>query len=93
MSNHQMSAPQRRRVRPKIWERDGRQCFWCYAPLTLDEMTLDHFVTRAAGGSNAMENLRCACSSCNKRRGKTEAGAYLAKGGSHEWRVVGAARN
>lgn len=70
MAQHRMSSAQRRRVRPQVWERDGRKCFWCDTPLALEDMTLDHLETRGSGGSNRKENLVCACDPCNQRRGK-----------------------
>jgi 5-methylcytosine-specific restriction endonuclease McrA len=37
--------------------------------MTAEEMTLDHVIPRAFGGSNRIENLRLAHVSCNERRG------------------------
>lgn len=41
----------------------GRLCFYCGDPLT--KFHVDHFIPLVRGGSNARENLRLSCPSCN----------------------------
>jgi hypothetical protein len=70
-----------RPTRLKIYQRDGYRCVWCLAPV-LDGpalkaapagsrercATLDHFLARSRGGSNAPSNLLTSCAECNEKR-------------------------
>jgi hypothetical protein len=68
-------------VRRAVYERDGWRCVYClhaFAPVTSgapeDEefaiwLELDHRVPYSLGGADVVENLRAACSTCNRRRG------------------------
>lgn len=62
------SKPSRER-RYFVYERDGYQCFYCRAPVTLETATLDHVKLRSQGGSNAQHNLVTCCYACNQARG------------------------
>lgn len=52
-------------VRNQILERDGYKCWYCGE----DGDTVDHWIPLCRGGTNAMVNLVCACSSCNELKG------------------------
>ena len=56
----------RKRKFHRLAERDGPGCFHCK---TLFELTLDHKVPKAAGGTYDDQNLRLACLACNQRAG------------------------
>lgn len=70
----------RRAKRLRIYARDHWRCVWCCDPVAdgralvskpLDRRalaTLDHFLTRGRGGSNAASNLLTCCSACNAKR-------------------------
>lgn len=62
----------RKTTRFAIYHRDGFDCLLCHGvfPLAYDGvgLSLDHIVTRAAGGSDAATNLVTACHSCNSNR-------------------------
>lgn len=62
-----LTARQRARVR----ERDGEMCAYCgsHAP----DGHVDHRVSRANGGSNRLNNLSWACSTCNWAKGAMNA--------------------
>jgi len=45
----------------------GRACFYCSTSLT--KFHVDHFIPLARGGSNAPDNLRLSCPSCNFSKG------------------------
>ena len=53
-------------VRRAVYERDGSRCLGCG---TTDDLTLDHIVPWSHGGSDAEDNLRTLCRSCNSSRG------------------------
>lgn len=50
-------------------ERDGPRCIYCWSALSLDEVTIEHFVPRNVGGGNHINNLGLACLSCNQAAG------------------------
>lgn len=57
-----LSAKERRRVFARLVERDGAACVHCGVP---------HRViwrNAAAGGSNALSNLRLMCGDCHKQK-------------------------
>ena len=68
-------------TRAAVYRKDGHRCHYCgrvfpqearpgLAPV-LDDGTwleIDHIVPLAAGGTNAIGNLRSACTPCNKRK-------------------------
>jgi hypothetical protein len=56
----------RSRVAPVIYERDQHQCVYCG---NRDDLTIDHVIPIAFGGSNEAGNLVTACRSCNSRKG------------------------
>lgn len=50
-------------------ERDGPRCIYCWAALSIDEITIEHFVPRNVGGGNHLNNLGLSCISCNQAAG------------------------
>lgn len=48
----------------------GSKCWYCYTPLTIKTVTIDHYEPRALGGSDHIDNLRPACNRCNQTKGK-----------------------
>jgi 5-methylcytosine-specific restriction endonuclease McrA len=44
-------------------------CFYCKTPLEFKEVEFDHFYPVSKGGSHTLENIRVACSICNRRKG------------------------
>lgn len=78
--------PLYRRNRKVVLARDP----WCRLRLpgcTVRTTTVDHVISVAQGGSNELENLIGACSSCNERKGSslggqvTKAKRHLQTGG------------
>jgi hypothetical protein len=52
-----------------IIERDGPNCFLCGDPFTKNQkITIDHWIPKAAGGTEDLENLRIAHKLCNVRK-------------------------
>jgi len=50
-----------------VFRRDNHRCQYCGR--TTSNLTADHVVPRASGGSDSWENLVCACTECNSRKG------------------------
>jgi len=70
------NSARRKKVVKRLVERDGLACYYCTRPLDLKlrdpngyEVTVEHIVPRAYGGSNAMSNLALAHSICNEIAG------------------------
>ncbi|MBD3217414.1 MAG: HNH endonuclease [candidate division Zixibacteria bacterium] len=53
--------------RKNIIKRDGHKCMYCGR--TDGAMTVDHVVPKRMGGKDTWENLVCACTKCNNRKG------------------------
>jgi len=65
-------------TRKNVIARDKRRCQYC--GVSKGSMTVDHIIPRVLGGSDTWENLVCACSRCNNRKGDNtpdEAGMRL----------------
>jgi len=50
-----------------IFRRDNHRCQYCGR--TTSSLTADHVLPRALGGTDSWENLVCACTDCNSRKG------------------------
>src|SRR5262249_18418407 len=53
-------------VRSSVLERDGQACVYCGSDKKLEG---DHVLALSRGGSNAFDNLVCACRACNLSKG------------------------
>lgn len=74
MSNANGTKWIRPEKRVRIYARDGWRCVWCRAHASEGApLTLDHFLSRDAGGTNEASNLLTACFECNSRRRHTPA--------------------
>lgn len=63
--------------RQNIYKRDNHRCVYCGAA---SDLTLDHVLPRARGGTDSWENLVTACNRCNSQKGNRtpeEAGMRL----------------
>lgn len=54
-------------------------CPYCEIVFLFDNLTIDHIVPRAEGGTDDMENLDCVCGSCNLKKGTLSKDAALRK--------------
>lgn len=54
--------------RRNIFKRDHFTCQYCGVQPGTDELTLDHVLPRAQGGTSSWENCVLACVACNKRK-------------------------
>lgn len=67
--NHFINVPYKRVVltRKNILRRDSYKCAYCgRSDLPL---TIDHVVPKSRGGNDSWENLVCACTICNNKKG------------------------
>jgi len=48
----------------------GNKCAYCRRKLSDAEITLDHIIGRAEGGSNHISNLQIMCAACNQLKNK-----------------------
>lgn len=48
-----------------------RKCYYCKKPLTLETVTIDHFIPQSKGGKNNIENLYPSCGDCNTKKGNS----------------------
>jgi 5-methylcytosine-specific restriction endonuclease McrA len=55
--------------RRNIFARDGNKCQYCGKKFPTTELSLDHIIPRKMGGTSSWENLVCACTDCNARKG------------------------
>jgi len=64
-----INVPRKRIVlsRKNIIKRDGHRCQYCGT--TNGPITVDHVIPKGRGGLDSWENLVCACTSCNNRKG------------------------
>jgi len=55
--------------RRNIFARDKGRCQYCGRKFPTSELSLDHVIPRSLGGESAWENVVCACTRCNSRKG------------------------
>ena len=55
--------------RRNVYARDKNHCQYCGKKFPLSELSLDHVIPRSLGGQANWENLVCACTNCNAKKG------------------------
>ncbi|WP_036536150.1 HNH endonuclease [Neosynechococcus sphagnicola] len=55
-------------VRKYVWERDCYQCKSCGCSAKEAELTIDHIIPLAKGGTNDISNFQTLCRGCNSRK-------------------------
>src|SRR5882757_6164146 len=62
----------REAVVAELIARDGERCWYCYCRFSEGgrALTLDHTEPLADGGRSSAANLRLACRTCNRRKGR-----------------------
>lgn len=68
---------QKHELKVRVWNREGRRCFYCDRSLRYCETTLDHIKPECFGGPLTFENTVAACHPCNNERGNLPADIYL----------------
>ena len=83
---HFVTPPKKNRYEPftrkNVWLRDKGRCQYCGKPVSLKNMTFDHVIPRAQGGTTTWRNIVTADFKCNsKKDNKTpeQAGMKLLK--------------
>ncbi len=64
-------------IREYLLEKWGRLCVYCYAKNI--PLQIDHIIPKSKGGSNRIDNLTLACSSCNLKKGNLSVEAFTNK--------------
>jgi len=62
----QLHSSERRRLRKKVYRRDGFKCVYCNER---EFLTLDHRLPVSKGGTNEFDNLETVCERCNEAKG------------------------
>ena len=68
--------------RRNIFARDENRCQYCGKRHATSELSLDHVIPRSRGGRTNWDNIVCACTRCNARKGgrlPEEAGLKLVR--------------
>ena len=70
--------------RTRLSEAQNHRCCWCGCAVTeqrdkKNSATIEHIVPRSLGGANHPDNYAIACSSCNQKRGVTDADVFMRK--------------
>jgi len=55
--------------RRNIFARDKNRCQYCGKRYPTSELSLDHVIPRTMGGKSVWENIVCACTNCNVKKG------------------------
>jgi 5-methylcytosine-specific restriction enzyme A len=55
-------------VRKYVYIRDNYRCQSCGKPENCTQLSIDHIIPLALGGSNDISNLQTLCLSCNRRK-------------------------
>ena len=64
--------------RRNLFARDQNRCQYCGRRRPTTELSLDHVIPRSQGGTNAWDNIVCACVRCNvKKGGRTPEQAHM----------------
>ncbi len=64
-------------IREYLLEKWGRNCVYCNGKNI--PLQIDHIVPKSKGGSNRIDNLTLACSSCNLKKGNLSVEAFTRK--------------
>lgn len=75
---NRITSERRRKVVPKLLDRDGNACYYCREPFTDERVpTIDHIVPISEGGGNTQANMVLACDWCNEKRGTKTVDQYI----------------
>ena len=72
MSQHSSEGAAWQVTRKRVLDRDGWLCSYCHKALEGSDATVDHLVSKAAGGTDDDFNLVACCRSCNSKKREHE---------------------
>ncbi|MFQ5806037.1 MAG: HNH endonuclease [Phycisphaerae bacterium] len=55
--------------RRNLFARDHNRCQYCGRRVPTSDLSIDHLIPRSHGGTTCWENLVCACTRCNVKKG------------------------
>ncbi|HFG1716678.1 TPA: HNH endonuclease [Vibrio cholerae] len=58
-----------RKYRSDVFKKTSGFCYYCGVGLTLETLTVDHFVPESRGGKTELSNLFPCCKTCNSSKG------------------------
>lgn len=73
-----LSGKDKRRVMRALVRRDGTDCHWCHKPME-EDITMDHLLPMAIGGSDRIDNIVLAHGECNNKRANPPLGRRRTK--------------
>jgi 5-methylcytosine-specific restriction endonuclease McrA len=68
---------------PRRWQRNhliakyGAVCHLCHRPITLKDLTFDHWVPVSKGGADTLDNYRLAHDHCNQMKANLTPAEFL----------------
>lgn len=68
-ATRELDSKERVNFKLALIERDGLNCFYCNQPVTVETVSIEHFVSRTYHGPNHLANLVLAHRSCNEAVG------------------------
>lgn len=63
MTTHNLIPPHDKR---RIYDRQNGLCAYCGQHRNIKYMTVDHIIPLSKGGTDDLDNLKCACKICNQ---------------------------
>lgn len=59
----------RKRIRELVYQKYDGHCAYCGREIALEDMQVDHIISRYKNGTDDLENFNPACRMCNFRKG------------------------
>lgn len=68
-----INSSRRKSIKAALLKRDGDACFYCQIKISVEELTIEHFIPKSCGGPNHLHNLLLSCERCNMEVGNAPA--------------------
>lgn len=69
-------------AKESLLKQSGGNCIYCGHELTVSNMTIDHIIPKAEGGTDLESNLIACCKECNAKKADQALGVFLLQKGS-----------
>uniref|UniRef100_A0A6H1ZT43 Putative homing endonuclease n=1 Tax=viral metagenome TaxID=1070528 RepID=A0A6H1ZT43_9ZZZZ len=66
MSKEKEKLNRKKKIKARVYERDGRRCLVCGR---IDHLTIDHIVPLSLWKNNSHRNMQVMCGQCNVEKG------------------------